>query len=213
MSPAADTSPEAKSCGARGLIDDTEDNDHQVAAGSGRNGYWYTFVDKAGSSITPMAGEQGGVFAMAPGGANGSAFAAHMTGKVGTGDIVYAGMGVNFADPKGQYDASAFKGVAFYAKKGQGSGKVRLKVPDVNTDPEGKVCTECFNDFGIDLELTEKWERYVVPFASMRQLGGWGSPHPKGVDPSKLYGLQWQVNTPGASYDVWIDDVEFTGCQ
>jgi hypothetical protein len=27
-----------------------------------------------------------------------------------------------------------------------------------------------------------------------------------------MYGVQWQVNTPGAEYDIWIDDVQFTGC-
>ena len=32
------------------------------------------------------------------------------------------------------------------------------------------------------------------------------------VKPHKLYGLQWQVNKPGASFDIWVDDVEFIGC-
>jgi len=208
----AENTVEGKSCGPDGVVDDGEDNDHKVAAKKNRGGYWYTFVDKAGSTVTPTAGEQGGTFSMAPGGSNGSGFAAHMTGKIGTAEIVYAGMGLNFLDPKSQYDASAYKGVAFWAKKGSGSGKVRLKVPDANTDPEGKACSECFNDFGADLELTEQWAHYVIPFSSMRQLSGWGSPRPGAIDATKIYGLQWQVNQPGASYDIWIDDVEFTGC-
>jgi len=24
--------------------------------------------------------------------------------------------------------------------------------------------------------------------------------------------MQWQVNEPGATFDVWIDDIAFTGC-
>ncbi|MBV9950250.1 MAG: hypothetical protein JOZ69_25640, partial [Myxococcales bacterium] len=89
---------------------------------------------------------------------------------------------------------------------------VRLKVPDVATDPDGKVCTECFNDFGSDLTLSTEWKQYVIPFSDMSQMEGWGAPHPKGIDKSKIYGMQWQVNSPGADYDIWVDDVQFTGC-
>jgi endoglucanase len=150
---------------------------------------------------------------MAPGGALDTKYAAHMTGQVGTADTVYAGMGFNFVDPKGTYDATAYKGVSFWAKKGPGStSKVRLKVPDTNTDPDGKVCTQCFNDFGMDLTLTEQWTQYVVPYMAMSQMKGWGSPHTAGVDSSKIYGMQFQVNEPGAAFDIWVDEIQFTGC-
>lgn len=207
---AAANTPEGKACPQDGVIDDGEDGNNQVAPNKGRTGYWYTFADKEGSTVTPAAG---GTFAMARGGANGSTQAAHMSGKVGGATVVYAGMGFNFVDPKGAYDASAYKGIAFWAKVSEGSTtKVRLKVPDGDTDPDGKVCSACFNDFGADLELTTTWTKYTVPFSTMTQLPGWGAPHPPSVVPAKLYGVQWQVNTPGASYDVWVDDVVFTGC-
>ncbi len=207
---AAANSADGKKCGPDGLLDDAEDDNNQVSLTKGRSGYWYTFADKAGSSVTPAAG---GTFAMSEGGANGSKHAAHMSGKVGGGTIVYAGMGFNFVDPKGPYNASAYKGISFWAKIGAGSTThVRVKIPDGNTDPDGKVCTDCFNDFGADLELTPSWTKYTIPFRSTSQLAGWGAPHPGSIDASKLYGLQWQVNTPGASYDIWVDDVEFTGC-
>jgi endoglucanase len=206
---AAANSPEGTPCPADGTIDDSEDNNNQVAMKKGRSGYWYTFMDKAGSTMTPAAG---GTFTMSPGGANGSGYAAHVSGKVGTGQVVYAGVGFNFVDPKGPYDATAYKGISFWAKAGSAGTKVRLKVPDGDTDPDGKVCTACFNDFGADLELTTTWTQYTVPFAGMAQLQGWGEPHPAGLAPGKLYGVQWQVSTPGAAYDVWVDDVAFTGC-
>jgi endoglucanase len=208
---AAPTATNLKSCGPSGLIDDGEDGNNQVAdANRALGGYWYTFSDKAGSSITPKAGAEGGKFTMSPGGANKSQYGANMKGKVAVGDIVYAGMGLNFVDPKGPYDASKFKGVSFWAKKGPGStGKVRLKVPDTNTDPEGKVCTACFNDFGKELSLSDEWTKYTVSYDEMRQLSGWGAPRPASVLAQKLYGLQWQVNQPGAAFDIWIDDVEF----
>ena len=212
-SPGAADSPEGKACPPDAVIDDGEDTNNQLIVQKGRNGYFYTFADKTGAtSVTPTAGDLGGTFTMAAGGASASAYAAHMTGKIGTGTVVFAGMGLNFTDPKGAYDASAYKAITFWAKKGEGTGKVRLKVPSPDTDPDGKVCTECFNDFGADLELSPEWAKYVVPFSSMKQLPGWGSPHPPAIVPSKLYGVQFQVNTPGASFDVWIDDLQFTGC-
>lgn len=203
-----------KDCGPEGMMDDGEDGNNQNLPAGNRGGYWYTFADKVGTTITPMAGELGGTFAMAEGGANGSHYGANMKGKVAAGgSIVFAGMGMNFVDPKGQYDASKYAGIAFYAKRSADStGKVRLKVPDVSTDPDGAVCSECFNDFGADINLTTEWKKYVFPFKSMRQMPDWGAPRKPHIDPSKLYGIQFQVNVHGANYDIWVDDLQFL-CQ
>jgi endoglucanase len=200
-----------KECPVDFTIDDCEDGTNQVKVHKGRNGYWYTFIDKAGSTISPPANH---TFIMSKGGVNGSMYAAQILGKMSaTGDPLYSGMGFNFTDPKGQYDASAYTGVSFYAKTSSSSVKaVRLKVPDASTDPDGKVCTECFNDFGADLSLSDQWKQYVVPFSDMAQMEGWGAPHPKAVDRSKIYSMQWQVNSPGAEYDIWVDAIAFTGC-
>ena len=207
-------SAEGRSCPKEeGLIADGENNSNQIADIKNRGGYWYTFSDELGTKVVPETGKHGGTFQMSPGGASGSKFAAHMSGTIGSGGNVQAGMGLNFVDPKGQYNASKYKGVSFWAKKGPGSAaEVRLKVPDIATDPEGKVCKECYNDFGVDLTLTEEWTQYTIPFTSMKQLKGWGSPHTDGIDPSTLYGMQWQVQVPGAAFDIWVDEIEFTGC-
>ena len=47
-----------KECPPDFAIDDAEDNNNQVLLHGGRSGYWYTFVDKAGSTITPPAMEK-----------------------------------------------------------------------------------------------------------------------------------------------------------
>jgi endoglucanase len=196
-----------------GLIADGENDSNQIADVQNRGGYWYTFVDDSGSAIVPEAGKNGGTFQMTAGGAAGSQRSAHMTGTIAASGTIYAGMALNFVDPKGSYDAGKYQGVSFWAKRGPGStGKVRLKVPDISTDPDGKKCTECYNDFGIDLQLNEEWTEYTVPFSGMKQMKGWGSPRPDGIDVSKLYGLQWQVNDPGAKFDIWVDEIAFTGC-
>jgi endoglucanase len=200
-----------KDCGPGYAIDDAEDNNNQLLLDRGRNGYWYTFVDKLGSSITPPIQS---AFIISPVGAGGSGHAARMMGKIASaGQPLFAGMGFSFLDPKAPYDASRYTGISFYAKVGAGStASVRLKVPDVDTDPEGKTCTECFNDFGADLVLTDQWKKYAVSFAAMTEMQGWGAPRPASINKAKLFGIQWQIAEPGVSYDVWVDDVQFTGC-
>lgn len=207
-------SKEGAACPApEALIDDGEDGQNQSAVVDGRGGYWYTFVDTAGSTVWPTAGAQGGTFEMSPGGAQGTAYAARFKGQIGTGTVVFVGAGVNFVDPKGQYDASKYGGISFWAKKGPGStNKVRLKIPDAYTDPDGGHCSECFNDLGADFTLTEEWQLFTFPFKSLRQLPGWGRPRRFKVDSSTIYSIQFQVNDPGQPYDVFIDEIRFTGC-
>ncbi len=211
--PSIEQTDEGSPCPASALIDDGEDNNNQVMVQDGRSGYWYTYVDKEGSTVDPPAGETGGVFAFAPGGVNGSAYAARMNGTIGKANIVYAGMGCNLVDPKGGYDASKYGGVSFWAKRGADStAKVRYKMPDVATDPDGGICSACFNDFGMELKLTEEWTKYVLLFSKMKQERGWGTPHPSGIDNSQVFGIQFQVNDKGQKYDIWVDDLGFTGC-
>jgi endoglucanase len=207
-------SPEGRKCPKDvGLIADGENNSNQIADIQGRGGYWYTFVDDSGSTVVPEAGKNGGTFAMTAGGVEGSKYAAHISGTVANSPSVYVGVGLNFVDPKGQYDAGKYKGISFWAKKGGGNAsKVKLKVPDKSTDPEGKICKECYNDFGMDLTLTSEWTQYTIPFTAMKQDPTWGSPHADGIDPKTLYGIQFQFNEPGTQFDMWIDDLEFTGC-
>jgi endoglucanase len=207
-------SPEGRACSGDGVIDDGEDGNNQILTHGGRGGYWYTFVDETGSSVTPTAGSQGGTFEMTAGGANGTKQAAHMTGSISTSNIVYGGMGFNFVDPKGQYDASKYTGITFWAKKGPGSTKnVRLKMPDINTDPDGGICSECFNDFGADLQFSDEWQKYVILFDDMKQLKGWGSPRKSSIEKGTLYAIQFQVNDKGSNYDIWVDEIAFAGCQ
>jgi endoglucanase len=198
-----------KECGAEGAIDDFEDNNNQNHVVDGRGGYWYTYVDKAGSTVWPEAGEAGGTFTPSEPGYN-SKFAAEVKGKIGTAAIVFGALGMNFIDPKGIYDASKYAGITFFAKRAPNTtGKVRLKVPDISTEKEAGVCSECFNDFGVDLNLTEQWQRYTFPFRDMKQMEGWGMPRRPHIDPSKLFGLQWQTQVQGADYDFSVDNIAF----
>ncbi|MGH1346411.1 MAG: hypothetical protein ACRBN8_32895 [Nannocystales bacterium] len=200
-------------CDRSAVIEDSEDNDHRLLEHGGRGGYVYTFLDEAGSTVEPVAGRLGGTFSQAVGGANGSLHAARFQGKTAAGTIVFAGYGLNFVDPKAPYDASAYEGITFFARRSANSGaSLRVKIPDVSTDAEGGQCTECFNDFGKAVELEEHWQQFVVPFDSMKQMPGWGAPRPGSIDSAAIYGVQFQFNAAQTEFDIWIDDVSFYGC-
>jgi hypothetical protein len=187
------------------LIEDAEDGDGQIITKAGRGGYVYTYKDEVGSTVEPS-----GNFSPESGGAEGSSYALRMHGKLASSGDLYVGMGFGFNDPESAYNAAAYKGIAFYAKHGPDSAPfVRVKVPDINTHPKGKVCKECYNDFGFDVPLSPEWKRFIVPFSALTQEQGWGDPQPQEVDPAQLFGIQWQVSQADSPFDIWLDDVAF----
>jgi endoglucanase len=201
-----------KECGPEGLIDDFEDNNNQGAVVEDRGGYWYTYADKEGTTVWPEEGEKGGTFTPSAGGYN-SKYAANFKGKIATASVVFGAVGMNFLDPKGMYDGTKFAGFTFFIKRGANStGKLRVKIPDVNTDPEGQTCSACFNDFGVDLNVGEAWQRVTIPFKDMKQEPEWGAPRRPHMDSSKMFALQWQTKAAGQEYDFWIDNIAFI-CQ
>jgi hypothetical protein len=195
-------------CGDQALIEDAEDGDDQILLREGRGGYLYTFADKTGTTVLPPES----AFAVEAGGTPGSRYAVHVSGHLASGDV-YAGIGFDFTQGSESYDASHYGGIGFAAKINAGAEPhVRFMVADVNTDPKGKVCTKCDNDFGIPFKPTGEWTRYEVPFAELKQEAGWGSPRPPAIDTAKLMGAKWQFSAPNANFDLWLDDVMFLGC-
>lgn len=196
-------------CEEKALIEDGEDGDDQILLREGRNGYLYTFADKAGSTVLPA--ETG--FRMAEGGAEGSTHSIHLTGHVASKGEVYVGVGFDLKESSDGYDASQYKGLSFSAKVKAGTEPhVRFMVGDVNTDPKGKICTACNNDFGITFKATNEWVRYQVTYPELKQEAGWGAPHPPAIDPARLMSVQWQVSVPNSDLDLWLDDIAFIGC-
>jgi endoglucanase len=195
----------ASRCSSKAIIEDAEDGDDQINVVGGRGGYVYTFADEKGSVVEPK-----GDFKPASGGADGSSRSMRIHGKMITGEDAYAGVGLSFKEPEGPFDASRYTGVVFYAKRSAASSTaLRFMIGDKNTDPLGKICTDCDNDFGVNFEVTEDWTRFEVSFADLKQEGGWGAPRPDALDKTTLYGLKWQVQTQGADFDVSIDQIAF----
>jgi hypothetical protein len=197
--------PKGTQPAADGLIDDLEDNDNKVAKLGGRDGDWFTSVDPNGSTMEPSP------FKMTEGGAGGSKYAAHAFGQTSDANGAWgAQLGATFAGA-GAYDASVYAGISFKAKIGEHSTKkIRFKVADVNTHPDGGVCKTCWNHFGNDLTLTPEWVEYKLPFSEMTQEKGWGDPQ-KSITPGKLIAINWSIG-PGQLYDLWVDDIAFFEC-
>ncbi len=213
VSAAARAETEPVPCVREAVIDDGEDGDHQVLRHDGRGGYLYTYADGRGTLVTPLPGAEGGRFAMTVGGANGSLYSARMYGVTGDDPVAFAGLGFGLVDPAAAFDASGYEGIAFFARCGPDStNTLRVNVPDESTSPTGRICTECFNDFGVTIELTEQWQEYRLPFSAMEQLPGWGSPRPERLTPSQVYSVQFQISGSERRFDVWIDDLTFMGC-
>ena len=110
------------------------------------------------------------------GGPGGSRCAWNLRGKLRWGRIFYAGLGINTPDSEAPYDASRFLGITFLGRNASGSDiRIRVHLPDGNTDPYGNVCSDCFNDFGKTLTVQAEWTRYTLRFDSLEQLPEWGS--------------------------------------
>jgi hypothetical protein len=192
---------------ANGLIDDFDDGNTQMMTIEGRDGYWWKAKDPNGSTIGPDDStpvEQG---------VNGS-LALYVTGQTSSEEGAWGvNFGANFTSDKSLYDASKYAGLVFKTKVGPNSPKkVRFKIGDVNTHADPGKCASCWNHFGKDLTLTEEWQQYTILFSEIRQQPGWGDPRPPSVTPSGLYSFDISIG-PSATFEVWIDDVEFVECK
>jgi hypothetical protein len=101
------------------------------------------------------------------------------------------------------FDASAFTGIAFFAKADSAEKRIRLDVSDVNTHPDGGVCSSnCYQNFQRSLTLTDSWKLYRIPFTNITRAG-----NPPVI--SQLYQIIFSFPYAGVASDVWIDDVYF----
>jgi len=196
----------AGKCPSSDLVDDFEDGDNKSVEADMRGGYWYTYM-KEGSTLEPE-----GSFEPRTGEGGQSKAWGAIKGTVSTAEYPYVGLGISFTDPKQPYDASCCQGVSFKGRKAGGEiAKVRLKVGDWQTSPEGGLCKSCYNDFGADFVFTEEWQEFTLKFADMKQEPYWGEAK-AAIDPTALYQLQWQGNQAGLEFDIEIDDVKLVGC-
>ncbi len=197
------------------VVDDMEDGDSGIEQASGRNGYWYAGNDGTAGTMTPPAN----AFAMTELSSDRSMFAASLkaSGFTSWGSV----MGFNFVEQATvvkAYNASAYCSVQFWGKAAANT-KVRVRVPDGDTHPNGNVCKDgaaadqaCYDHFGAYATFTTAWKQFSVVFAATDQLGTGYHPADMKLKTDKLYALEWALPGAGASYQIWVDDVELVKC-
>jgi hypothetical protein len=189
-----------------------------VLQAGGRGGGFYMFNDGTGTQTPPP----GMLPPAKPTDRCGSTYALCMSGKDFT--MWGAGMGTDLAPTTGDagtgnkqtYDASMYKGIAFWAKSNTSTGAaLRVSLKDKNTAPEGKQCdamaktgaTACNDDWGKGITLTSEWQPYIIKFSDLAQAG-WGKAS-TAFDDKAVYSIQYQVSQ-GIDFDLCIDDLVFT---
>jgi hypothetical protein len=198
-----------------GMLDDFEDDNTQVVKLDGRDGYWWKNADKEGAKFTDPP--DGAPLKFADDGANGSAKSLHVAGTTVKGSDQAYGVevGTNLISTKASvYDASKYIGVSFMAKVGPKSvKKVRFNMADVNTHPDLGSCTNCWNHFMKEVDLSTEWKEYQVSFKEMAQRQGWGEPRPKSISPDQVYSLTFAFEGNGSEFELFVDDVQFLECK
>jgi hypothetical protein len=191
------------------MIDNLDDGDGAILMAGGRQGPWHAFNDTSGGNQQPPVN---GPFKPESGGANGTPYGVHTTGS----NYMFGGVGFDLDNPTSTpesmqsqgYDAGAYTGISFWAK-GNGNLRVELSQKEfVPTDRGGSCTAGCWNVYGsraIQGMLTATWKQFTIPFSSLQRDTGPSTPP---FNPSALMGIAFKHE--GATFDFWIDEVQFT---
>ena len=197
------------------LIDDLEDGNPVIPMVGGRSGSWWISTDMTdGATVTPP-GEAAPNPERILGKRCESEFGMRMTGQGFTNWGAVLSAGFKYEDGLKTIDASAFRGVMFWARVGEThNSPVRVQFQDSNTQPEGGMCNpepgsadECYNGWGVEvIPISTQWRLYKLDFSRMTQRDfGYRA---DAIDTTALYGMEWNVQ-PNTVFDLWIDDVWF----
>ena len=237
---------DAKCCTAAGTatdvaIEDFEDGDNVILPVGQRQGYWYVF-SSAGATQTPAAGttyapSAGGhacsllpltdackaMKTAAMGTAGSMLFSAGTKGSLPAATATvpsYAGLGFDFNNHFKKsciYNASAFKGISFWAK-GTVPFQAGLAIPATqpSASDSGACAAMCSDNYSMTVAPMPDgttWKQFTLTFADKTSFtqAGWGAIAT--FDPSKIINMQFQVNadmvTAAAPFDIAVDDIAF----
>ncbi|HKO49295.1 MAG TPA: hypothetical protein VJV79_16290 [Polyangiaceae bacterium] len=183
------------------VIDDFEDGDLLLPVNpalGGRVGNWYAYGDGTGVSSFDVSAIKRGASSVNGLYTKGKGFMSWGSG-VGV-DLSHS------ADSKATYDASAYTGITFWARA-ESATKMTVALPDVDTDPAGKLCATCDHHYNKLVEIGTEWQRYTVAFSELILEAG-TVPMPAAFKPSGLVSVRI-VFAPNQSYEIYLDDLAF----
>jgi hypothetical protein len=187
------------------LIDDFEDGDGTLVPVGGRTGGWYTFNDGTDGGVQMPPPKS--TFRPAMPGFN-SKYAAHTTGSGFAQFGASLSFGFESGVPPPFYSVAAYKGISFYAKSDKGTLPVVVQFVDVNTNPDGKVCTTmCYDNFSKSIMVTNEWAFYLVLFSDLKQTG-FGVPQTGMLATSAVSNVTFGIGA-NTTFDFWIDNLYF----
>jgi len=194
--------------GQLALIDDFEDADQDAVPEVDREAYWFPIDDMTKGSIVPEKAFPGG----SPGGAHGSAQAAHITasGFTDWGAAFAANISYLHNNLRCPFNARHFSGYRFFAR-GSGNVFVTLQIPEIIEDQYGGTCRPsagdvCYDAHGIWITLTPDWKPYSFKWSDFKQRG-FGKQAP--FNPGTIMSLQFSMEKAQLPVDFWLDDVSF----
>jgi len=188
-------------------IDDLEDGDNVINPIGSRVGYWYTYND---GTATQVPDPKALFKPTAPGSTLSPKGAASTSGPAFT--TYGAGMGFDFHNimmTPCLYDATAYKGITFYAKATAALAiKAMVKTAATTSSSSGGTCAaKCDDHFALKAALTTAWTKYTITFgAATFAQEGFGTAAT--FDKTKLLGMQFQV-AKDLKFDFSVDDLTF----
>jgi hypothetical protein len=196
-----------------GLIDDCEDHNNRIEYNEGRNGYWSTFDEAAGCTVSPTKADANTFMSETAPGTGTGRYALHF---VSSGGADGCGISLELTNPKKVYDASDYVGISFGARSETADQEILVKVSVGATDPDFGTCDpdgspdpdqRCYDHFAASVSLTPTWDQFEVLFEDLAQEG-WGLDAGQ-FDATQVVAIQWLAR-PGDA-DIWLDDVKFVG--
>ena len=180
----------------------------------GRDGVWFVYATGGTSTIEPSPDE---TFRVACNGANGSCFAGCIRGSLSGSGYPTAGIGFTARRDSQAYDASSYRGVAFYLYVDSipPNAGFRFHVPLVadQVPANGGTCaTNCYDSYQLPLvPAASGWMRYEMDFDQLTQMG-WGPR--EAWDPTTVLSVQWVISSPvdtipDLPFFYCVDDVSF----
>jgi hypothetical protein len=197
--------------GSIDMIDDMEDGDASILSTGDRNGAWFSIHDETPGSLWPPSDSP---FVMSPlpqvRGTSKTSVRSNGSGFSTWGAAVGVVLKIDDAKLPVFYDASAYKGITFWARIGETSTTtLRVDFPDKNTFATGGGCQgmQCNDHFGqVVSSLSQAWKQFTIGFSDLKQ-SGFGLAQEK-LDAAHLAGIQFEFGKDAMFY-VLIDDLAF----
>jgi hypothetical protein len=189
-----------KASGQAPLIDDFEDGNASVLSNDGRSGSWHAGSDQTGFLTTtdPPVPEVGG--------ADGAGNALHLSG--GNFSQWGANLTLELRNGAFPYDASAYRGITFWARGSSSRLKVIFMQQNLAPGHPCSTCDPASNECGLlystELAINDAWSQYTVDWPGLTPPTVIDTP----FAPDQLMTIQFEVPA-AAAVDLWLDDISF----